>query len=170
MSERQKLAELLKKCSRNLFLDQGKEVYGAVVRKGYGFDLMVNNDRIDMYGKCGRMSHVCEVFDGMLERNVVSWTVLMCGYSQEGNAKASLSLFGHMGFSGVKPNEYTFSTNIKACAFLSVLENGMQIHGLNTKSGFDGYHVVEIQSSICSRNVEKSVTLNRCFMKCQLGV
>ncbi|KAL2548381.1 putative pentatricopeptide repeat-containing protein [Forsythia ovata] len=142
MSERQKLADILRKCSRNLFLDQGKEVHGAVVRKGYGFDLMVNNDLIDMYGKCGRMSHASEVFDGMLERNVVSWTALMCGYLQEGNAKASLSLFGRMGFSGVRPNEYTFSTNIKACAFLGVLENGMQIHGLCTKSGFDGYPVV----------------------------
>lgn len=142
MSERQKLAELIRKCSRNLFLDQGKEVHGAVVRKDYGSDLMINNDLIDMYGKCGRMSIAYAVFDRMPERNVVSWTALMCGYLQEGNAKASLSLFRHMGFSCVRPNEYTFSTNIKACAFLDVLENGMQIHGLCTKSGFEGYPVV----------------------------
>ena len=37
MSERQRLAELLRKCSKNFLYDQGKEVHGAVVRKGMGW-------------------------------------------------------------------------------------------------------------------------------------
>ncbi|KAI5669365.1 hypothetical protein M9H77_19218 [Catharanthus roseus] len=142
MPERQKLAELLRKCSKNLFLDKGKEAHGAVVRKGYGFEMMINNDLIDMYGKCGRIDLACSVFDRMLDRNVVSWTALMCGYLLHGDAKRSLFLFREMTYSYEKPNEFTFSTNFKACGILGFPERGMQIHSLCSKSGYEWYPVV----------------------------
>ncbi|MCD7450658.1 hypothetical protein HAX54_007844 [Datura stramonium] len=78
----------------------------------------------------------------MPERNVVSWTALMCGYLQQDNAQESLLLLSPMVFSNVRPNEYTFSTNLKACGILGVLETGQQIHGLCAKSGFEKYPVV----------------------------
>ncbi|KAL3500496.1 hypothetical protein ACH5RR_039589 [Cinchona calisaya] len=142
MSERQKLAELLRKCSKNVLYDQGKEVHGAAVRKGYGLDLMINNDIIDLYGKCGRIDFARVMFDRMPERNVVSWTALMCGYLREGDARRSLLLFREMGFSNVRPNEFTFSTNFKACGILGALLNGMQIQSLCCKSGHEWYPVV----------------------------
>ncbi|KAM1618069.1 hypothetical protein ACFX1R_018271 [Malus domestica] len=142
MNERQRLANILRNCSKNLLLDQGLQAHGMVKRLGFGLDLMLNNDLIDMYGKCGRMGIALEVFDRMPERNVVSWTALMCGYLQNGNAKGSLSLFSRMGFSGIKPNEFTFSINLKASGFVGIVENGMQIHNMCTKSGFEWVTVV----------------------------
>ncbi|XP_059460468.1 putative pentatricopeptide repeat-containing protein At3g15130 [Corylus avellana] len=137
MSERQRFANLLRNCSKNLLLEQGLQGHGAVVKVGLGLDLMLNNDLIDMYGKCGRIDLACAVFDRMLERNVVSWTSLMCGYLQNGNANGSLSLFRKMGSSGIKPNEFTFSTNLKASWILGIPENGMQIHSVCAKTGFE---------------------------------
>jgi pentatricopeptide repeat protein len=136
MSERQRFANLLRNCSKNFLLEQGLQGHGAVVKMGLGLDLMLNNDLIDMYGKCGRIDLACAVFDRMLERNVVSWTSLMCGYLQNGNANGTLSLFRKMGSSGIKPNEFTFSTNLKASWILGIPENGMQIHSVCTKTGF----------------------------------
>ncbi|KAL4560476.1 hypothetical protein LXL04_032628 [Taraxacum kok-saghyz] len=90
-----------------------------------------------------RVEMACKVFDRMLERNVVSWTSLMCGYLNSGNANTSLSLLCQMGGSSiVKPNEFTFSTNFKACGFIRVPENGMQIHGWCCKTGFEWFPVV----------------------------
>ncbi|THG07683.1 hypothetical protein TEA_009632 [Camellia sinensis var. sinensis] len=142
MIERQTLAKLLRSCSKNWFIDQGLQAHAAVVKLGYGFDMMLSNDLIDMYGKCSRMDIACAVFDRMLERNVVSWTALMCGHLQQGNPKVSLQLFCQMGYSDVDPNEFTFSTNFKACGFLSIIENGMQIHGNCVRTGFEWYPVV----------------------------
>lgn len=142
VSERQRLADSLRYCSKNLLLDYGVQLHGALVKMGFSFDLMLNNDLIDMYAKCGEMNGACAVFDKMLERNVVSWTALMCGFLQNGNAKACLSLFCQMGSSSVKPNEFTLSTNIKASGVLSSVENGMQIHGMCMKSGFEWNPVV----------------------------
>lgn len=137
MSERQIFANLLRSCSKNLLFEQGLQAHGAVVKTGLGFDLMLNNDLVDMYGKCGRMELACAVFDRMIERNVVSWTALMCGYLQNGNSNGSLSLFRKMGSSGIKPNEFTFSTNLKASAISGTPENGMQIHSVCAKTGFE---------------------------------
>ncbi|KAM7459408.1 hypothetical protein LguiA_036402 [Lonicera macranthoides] len=142
MNERQRFANLLRNCSKNLLFNEGMQVHTAVAKMGYGFDRMINNDLIDMYGKCGVMDMACKVFDRMPERNAVSWTALMCGYLHRGNAKGSLSLFSRMRSSSVKPNEFTFSTNVKACGFLGVPENGMQIHGLCCKTGFEWFPVV----------------------------
>ncbi|KAG8384168.1 hypothetical protein BUALT_Bualt04G0090100 [Buddleja alternifolia] len=142
MRERLALAEVLRKCSQNLLYNEGKQVHGAVLRKGYESNIMINIDLIDMYGKCGRMEEAHSVFDKMSERSVVSWTALMCGYLQVGNAKSSLLLLNEMGNSNVRPNEYTLSTNIKACAILVDLDIGKQIHSICSKSGLECHPVV----------------------------
>ncbi|KAK4853091.1 hypothetical protein QYF36_003655 [Acer negundo] len=129
LSERQRLADLLRYCSKNLLLGNGVQVHGAVLKMGFGLDLMLSNDLIGMYSKCGQMNNARVVFNKMPDRNVVSWTSLMCGFLQNGDAKASLSLFSQMGSSSVKPNEFTFSTNIKASGVLSCIETGTQIQG-----------------------------------------
>ncbi|XP_044464252.1 putative pentatricopeptide repeat-containing protein At3g15130 [Mangifera indica] len=142
LSERQRFAEILRYCSKNLLVDLGFQVHGAVVRMGLSFDLMLNNDLIDMYAKCGKMDQASLVFDKMLERNVVSWTALMCGFLQNGNAKKSLFIFSGMGSSGVKPNEFTFSTAIKASGVENNSESGRQIQGMCVKTGFERKFVV----------------------------
>nr|GMD02899.1 putative pentatricopeptide repeat-containing protein At3g15130 [Ipomoea batatas]GMD63155.1 putative pentatricopeptide repeat-containing protein At3g15130 [Ipomoea batatas]GME11335.1 putative pentatricopeptide repeat-containing protein At3g15130 [Ipomoea batatas] len=143
MLQRQSLAEALRACAKNLLFNQGKLVHGAAVRRGYGFDLMINNDLIDMYAKCSRVKWARNVFDKMPTRNVVSWTALMCGYLQGGNAEESLLLLPQMMVhSDAQPNEFTFSTNIKACGILGAIEKGRQIHSFCGKSGFEWYPVV----------------------------
>ncbi|KAM1134221.1 hypothetical protein ACFX19_044075 [Malus domestica] len=47
-----------------------------------------------------------------------------------------------MGFSGIKPNEFTFLINLKESGFVGIAENGMQIHNICIKSGFEWVTVV----------------------------
>ncbi|MBA0848109.1 hypothetical protein Goshw_028453 [Gossypium schwendimanii] len=163
-SGRQRLANLLRCCSKNSLLDQGVQVHAASLRMGFGFDLMLSNDLIEMYSKCGVMDTASLVFDRMTERNVVSWTALMCGHLQNGNARATLSLFFQMVFSCLKPNEYTFSTNFKACGILNVPEIGMKIHGMCVLTGFEtvpvvGNSIVDMYSK-CGRINEAVMMFN----------
>lgn len=152
------IVDLLKKCSKNRLLDQGKQVHGVVEKLGFGRDLVLNNDLIDMYAKCGTLDLACLVFDRMSERNVVSWTALICGHLQNGEPKASLELFSKMGSSDVKPNEFTLSTCLKASGILGIPENGMQIHGVCAKSNFEwvpvvGNSIIDMYSK-CGRTSE----------------
>ncbi|KAF7121481.1 hypothetical protein RHSIM_Rhsim13G0110600 [Rhododendron simsii] len=65
-------------------IGQGKQVHAALARIGYGSDMILKNDLVDLYGKCGRMDMACDVFDKMLETNVVLWTAMMCEHLQQG--------------------------------------------------------------------------------------
>ncbi|XP_024541009.1 pentatricopeptide repeat-containing protein At3g16610-like [Selaginella moellendorffii] len=47
-------------------------------------NVYMRNALIDMYVKCRSMVHAQEVFDKMKSRDVVSWNVLMLGYTQDG--------------------------------------------------------------------------------------
>ncbi|KAM2160259.1 hypothetical protein ACFX1Q_043382 [Malus domestica] len=44
--------------------------------------------------------------------------------------------------SGIKPNEFTFLINLKVSGFVGIAENGMQIHNICIKSGFEWVTVV----------------------------
>ncbi|KAK7283015.1 hypothetical protein RIF29_12210 [Crotalaria pallida] len=156
--------DLLKNCSKNRLVNQGKQVHGVVEKLGFGSDLVLNNDLIDMYAKCGTLGLAYLVFDKMPERNVVSWTALICGYLQNGDAKASLMLFSKMGRSAVMPNEFTLSTSLKASGILGILENGMQIHGVCVKTNFErilvvGNSIVDMYSK-CGRTIEAARMFN----------
>ncbi|XVF48485.1 hypothetical protein PTKIN_Ptkin03bG0194300 [Pterospermum kingtungense] len=163
-SKRQRLANLLRCCSRKALPHQGVQVHAATVTMGFGFDLMLSNDLIVLYAKCGIMDMASLVFDRMIDRNVVSWTALMCGHLQNGNARETLSLFCQMVFSCFKPNEFTFSTNFKACGILNVAELGMQIHGMCITSGFDcapvvGNSIIDMYSK-CGRINQAATMFN----------
>lgn len=142
MDGRQRLANLLRVCSRNAFLKQGMQVHQAVLNMGLAHDPMLNIDLINMYGKCGKKDMSRAVFDEMRERNVVSWTALMCGYLQNGDAKGCLALFPQMVSSGTRPNEFTLSTALKASGMISALKDGMEIHGACIKEGWSSVCVV----------------------------
>ncbi|XP_074280465.1 putative pentatricopeptide repeat-containing protein At3g15130 [Silene latifolia] len=140
--EQLKIAKLLRNCSKNLLLEQGMQVHASAIKLGFFDDMIICNDLIGMYGKCQRMDSAYKVFDIMLERNVVTWTALICGCLHQGDAERALSLFHEMGFSDVRPNEYTFSACFKASGLLGIPENGMQLHSLCLKDGFDKFSVV----------------------------
>ncbi|ESW09152.1 hypothetical protein PHAVU_009G104700 [Phaseolus vulgaris] len=142
MNEGRLLSTILNKCSKRRLIDQGKQAHGVVEKLGFRRDLVLNNDLIHMYSKCGTVDLACLVFVRMPQRNVVSWTSLICGYLQNGDAKASLVLFSKMGRSDIRPNEFTLSTSLKASGNLGIAQIGMQIHGFCAKSNFDWVPVV----------------------------
>ncbi|WVZ07583.1 hypothetical protein V8G54_020929 [Vigna mungo] len=75
------------------------------------------------------------VFNKMSERNVVSWTVMISGYVQNMRFIDALKLFLLMLKSGTRPNHFTFSSVLDACAGCSSLLTGMQVHLWVIKSG-----------------------------------
>ncbi|KAL2935642.1 hypothetical protein RDABS01_018760 [Bienertia sinuspersici] len=140
--EQLRISKFLRDCSKNLNLKQGMQVHAAVVKMGFWSDLIISNDLVDMYCKCKRVDKAYDVFDKMLERNVVSWTALICGCLHN-DAEGALSLLCEMSSSDVRPNEYTFSASFKACGLLGMPEKGMQVHGLCVKeAGYQWFSVV----------------------------
>ncbi|PWA62779.1 tetratricopeptide-like helical domain-containing protein [Artemisia annua] len=94
----------------------GQQVHCLVCKYGLCFDLFVANGLIDMYCKCGSLSYARKMFDEMPERDVVSWTTMIAGYSNVGKVQESRVLFERMGLEGVEGNEFTWSALITGYA------------------------------------------------------
>ncbi|XP_057461492.1 pentatricopeptide repeat-containing protein At4g02750-like [Actinidia eriantha] len=75
------------------------------------------------------------IFDECSERNVVLWTAMISGYVQCGEFVHALELFLLMWKSGTRPNQFTFSSALDACAGCSSLLTGKQVHSNMLKSG-----------------------------------
>ncbi|CAA7396867.1 unnamed protein product [Spirodela intermedia] len=140
--ERRRLAHLLRACSKSCIFHGGLQLHAALMKTGLQSDVVLSNDLVDMYGRCGRLDMAREVFEKMPTKNVVSWTVLMAGHLQTGHAEESLERFREMVLSGARPNEFTLSTHLKACGFLGAAGDGKLAHGLCVKIGLEGHVVV----------------------------
>ncbi|KAK1323603.1 Pentatricopeptide repeat-containing protein [Acorus calamus] len=90
---------------------------------------------VDMYSKCGRGSDAIKVFDGMRERNVVSWNSLITCYEQNGPADGALPSFAVMMEARFKFDEVTFASVVSACATLAALREGSQVHARVVRDG-----------------------------------
>eukprot|EP01018_Ginkgo_biloba_P034076 Gb_04449 [translate_table: standard] len=119
---------VLKACSSLSALQQGKEIHEQVIRSSFESNVYAANALIDMYAKCRCTEIAREVFDKISKRNVVSWSAMIAGYAQNGQASEALNLFRQMQLAGVKPNRVTILSVLPACADLVSLQQGKDIH------------------------------------------
>ncbi|CBI26289.3 unnamed protein product, partial [Vitis vinifera] len=87
---------VLSGCTKIAAFCEGIQVHGSVVKMGLEEDVFIQNCLIHFYAECGHMDHGHKVFEGMSERNVVSWTSLICGYARGDRPKEAVSLFFEM--------------------------------------------------------------------------
>ncbi|XP_057846895.2 pentatricopeptide repeat-containing protein At2g39620 [Cryptomeria japonica] len=129
-------ASVIPACAELGFLEQGMDIHQIITEGGFLSDIVVGNCLVDMYIKCGRMDEAREVFDRMTQRDVISWTAIIAGYTQNGYVDKALEIFKQMQLAGVKPNSTTFVSILPACAKLGALEQGMDIHQSIGEGGF----------------------------------
>ncbi|KAH7835999.1 hypothetical protein Vadar_031872 [Vaccinium darrowii] len=86
---------VLKACSELGNIDGGRRVHCEIVKVGSP-DGFVMTGLVDMYAKCGEVECSREVFDDIVDRNVVSWTSMIVGYVQNDYVEEGLVLFNQM--------------------------------------------------------------------------
>jgi len=139
-------ATVLSACGNLAALEQGKQLHTHIIRNGLVSFLSAGNALTAMYAKCGSIDDAYQVFGEMSVRNVVSWTAMIMGCVDEGYDEEALELAFQMQRSGIEPNDYTFASILSACANISVLEKGKQVHALIIKAGFESY--VSVKSGL----------------------
>ncbi|GAB4843348.1 Pentatricopeptide repeat-containing protein At3g22690 [Ancistrocladus abbreviatus] len=126
---------VLSACARYGASSEGLQVHGLVVKLGFVDDRFISNCLIHFYGQLGEMGCAQKVFDEMCERNVVSWTSLICGYGRGDFPKEAVSLFFLMVEEGIQPNAVTMVSAISACAELGDLDAGKRVQAYIAESG-----------------------------------
>ncbi|EOX96821.1 Tetratricopeptide repeat-like superfamily protein [Theobroma cacao] len=115
----------------------GKSVHGFIVKNGWGLDVKIGTILVDMYAKCGLLKLACIVFNLMQQRNVMTWTALICGFAQHGYSEEALSFFEAMQDMGVRPNELTFTGILNACALKGLVEEGRKYFNMIERNGLE---------------------------------
>ncbi|XP_031126396.1 putative pentatricopeptide repeat-containing protein At5g52630 [Ipomoea triloba] len=115
----------------------GGMVHCFSVKTGFDSDVFVGSSLVDMYAKCGKIDVARKVFDEMPERNVVSWSGMICGYALIGENDEALRLFKEAVVEDLDVNDFTYSSVIRVCGSSTLLELGKQIHGLCLKTSYD---------------------------------
>ncbi|KAK9273821.1 hypothetical protein L1049_018632 [Liquidambar formosana] len=116
-------------------MKNARSVHSLIVKTGFEAYKPVGNALVDMYAKQGNLHCAFEVFNKMPDRDVISWTSLVTGYAHNGSHEEALKLFCHMRIAGVYLDQFVTASILSACAELTVLEFGQQVHANFVKSG-----------------------------------
>lgn len=117
-------------------VENGKSVHCSTIKAGFEGYKHVSNALVDMYAKCGNLEFAFRAFEKMLEKDVVSWTSLITGCAHLGFHEEALKLFCQMRVAGVETDDFVIAGALSACAGLTVLELGRQVHVIFIRSGF----------------------------------
>ncbi|KAM0918405.1 hypothetical protein ACQ4PT_008952 [Festuca glaucescens] len=129
------MASVLTACAMLGSLHQGRWIHGSVVKHGVGFNPFIAAAMLDMYAKCGEVEDARRVFDDLTSVDLVLWTTMIVGYTQNGSPLDALLLFVDKKFARIVPNSVTIATVLSASAQLRSLSLGRSIHGMSVKLG-----------------------------------
>lgn len=112
-------------------LEEAKRVFDwGLERDLYSWNILMSG-----YIRSGEMGRAKEVFLEMPKRDIVCWSTIIAGYVQVGSYVEALDLFHEMLPIGPRPNEFTLTSALAACANLVALDQGRWIHVYINKFG-----------------------------------
>ncbi|KAF5801866.1 putative tetratricopeptide-like helical domain superfamily, DYW domain-containing protein [Helianthus annuus] len=129
------IASLLTGCTASqVMVHQGFQIHGLILKNGFLDNVYAGTALLNFYAGYG--FHLCarSLFDRMPEKNVVTWTSLMVGYSDQGDFMEVINLFRKMRSEDVDCNQNTFTTVIGSLEDDSL---GRQVLGHVIKFGYE---------------------------------
>ncbi|KAK1266755.1 Pentatricopeptide repeat-containing protein [Acorus gramineus] len=135
---RQEIAHLLQShISRGTHYPDFRRFHARIVVSGYRSDVFLNNLLLNAYSKANRVSHARALFDGMHERNLISWSSMISIYAQRGRSEEAVLLFSQFRNSSSEfPNEFILASVLRACTHSRVVDMGLKVHVFSIKAGF----------------------------------
>ncbi|CBI20594.3 unnamed protein product, partial [Vitis vinifera] len=119
------LVSVLPACAHLGALDLGKWIDGFISRREMALGLFLGNALADMYAKCGCITEARRVFNKMEERDVISWSIIICGLAMYGHADEAFGCFYEMLDCGEKPNDVVFMGLLTACTHAGLVKKGL---------------------------------------------
>ncbi|KAH7301556.1 hypothetical protein KP509_23G032000 [Ceratopteris richardii] len=127
----------LKACGSLRAIKKGEEFHDEISRKGLlGESILLGTALVDMYAKCGFLAKAEQVHAGLRSRDVVSWSALIGGYSQQGQGEQALKCYEQMQQERVSPNAVTMLSVLKACGSIGAADKGEQFHDEINRQGW----------------------------------
>lgn len=136
-STRSTLGSVLSAIASLEALNYGRPVHAQAIKQGLDSNVYVGSSLINMYAKCEKMEAAIKVFDALDEKNLVLWNAMLGGYAQNGYASKVMKLFSEMRSCGFRPDEFSYTSILSACACLGCLQTGCQLHSFIIKHNLE---------------------------------
>lgn len=138
---------LLHHCIKTGSLSTAKALHAHMVKSGTNADMFVATSLVNVYMRCGASQDARSLFDEMPEKNVVTWTALITGYTLNSEPVLALHVFVEMLELGRYPSHYTLGGMLNACCAAHDIDVGKQVHGYAIKYGTDT--ITSMGNSLC---------------------
>ncbi|XP_064959445.1 pentatricopeptide repeat-containing protein At3g02330, mitochondrial-like [Musa acuminata AAA Group] len=125
-------ATVLDTCADLATIELGKQIHAQIMKLDLDKDVFISSTLVDMYAKCGNMNDSLLTFEKMLNRDLVSWNAMICGYAYHGLGLDALRMFERMQLEKVRPNHTTFVAVLRACGHVGLFDEGMSYFHLMT--------------------------------------
>ena len=101
-------------------------MHAEIERKGLlDENIILGNAVIDMYCQCGFVEEAEHLFSSLRIKDIVSWNVLIAGYTEHEQGQEAMECFEMMHLEGDQHNAIAFVSMLKVC-------RSMQVVGRNT--------------------------------------
>ncbi|XP_008789585.2 pentatricopeptide repeat-containing protein At2g13600-like [Phoenix dactylifera] len=114
----------------------GRQVHAQIVKVCSTSDPFIGTNLVRVYADGGEMGDARKVFDEMLERDSVSWNVLVHCYAKFGARELFMQLFREMVRDGIWLDEFTLAIVLNELTGRLRVLAGMQVHSLMVRHGF----------------------------------
>ncbi|CAK7348172.1 unnamed protein product [Dovyalis caffra] len=116
--------------------EEADDVYRVVVDNGLDFDQSVQSAAAGMYARCGRMEVARKLFDGIMNKDLVTWATMIEAFAKADLPFEALCLLNQMMLQEIFPDAITLLSMIRACSILASFQLARAVHGIITCSFF----------------------------------
>ncbi|KAG0486217.1 hypothetical protein HPP92_008312 [Vanilla planifolia] len=120
---------VLKACGGLCSIHEGLSIHGIIIKAGLGQNVTFMNSLIEMYTAFGHLNSAFHVFETMPQRNLVSWNMMVLGYSTCSQPLAALQLCVVMKNNGICLDAVGLKIVLPICGQVEALQVGKSIHG-----------------------------------------
>ncbi|XP_028798884.1 pentatricopeptide repeat-containing protein At3g26540-like [Neltuma alba] len=135
-------ASILGSCGAVSELHLARQIHGLITKYGWDRNVILGSSLVDVYAKCQVMCDARRMFNEIQYPNAITWNVIVRRYLDHGDGQEAIIMFSRMHSTEIKPFNFTFSNALVACSSISALKEGMQIHGVIIKLGFQEDDIV----------------------------
>lgn len=114
---------VLSACSNLGDLEFGKYIHYLVGDLSQS-EVMIGTALTEMYAQCGDVDKAFAVFIKIGKRDVFCWNVIIKALALHGRSEEAIKIFLLMRKTGLKPNDFTFTSALFACSHGGLVEEG----------------------------------------------
>lgn len=121
------LVSVLSACANLGDYYMGQCTHGYLMRNMTGHNVVVETSLLDMYLKCGYPEKGLYLFNSMVEKNHLTYSVMISGLATHGCGAEALMVFSKMLGEGLEADDVVYVSVLNACSHAGLVEEGLQL-------------------------------------------